>query len=70
MELRVPADRIAAVQLLVRTIAVSSGVLSPFIASMPAPYPYLILLVISTGGFMASSLLPKAGSHLAIVSKE
>ena len=70
MELRVPASNIAAVQLLSRTIAVGAGVFSPSIASLKAPYPYIILLIASIIGFFSSLGLPKAGNHLKPVIKK
>ena len=64
MELRVPPNNIAAVHLLSRTIAVGGSILSPSVAALEPPYPYLILLGVSILGFLASFGLPKAGDHL------
>lgn len=64
LELRVPSKNVASAQLLSRTIAVGFGVLSPTIASLEPPYPYLILVGVSVTGFLASLRLPKAGYHM------
>lgn len=64
MELRVPPKNIAAVQLMTRTIATGFGVLAPIISSQPTPIPYIVLMSISTLGFLASTRLPVPGHHL------
>jgi len=47
-----------------RTMAVGTGILSPTVASFHPPVPYLILLVVSTIGFLSSTRLPAPGHHL------
>lgn len=69
VELRVPPNNVAAVLLLTRTIAVSSCILSPFITSFEAPFPYIILLCFSFLAFIAASLLPPPGHHLPKVTE-
>ena len=69
MELRVPPNNVAAVQLLTRTIAVSSGVFSPIISSLSTPMPYIILLCVSFCAFLAASTLPPPGHHLSKVAE-
>ena len=69
MELRVPPKNIAAVQLMTRTIATGFGVLAPTIASLSPPVPYIVLLVISTLGFLAATRLPDPGHHLPKVQE-
>ena len=64
MELRVPPKNIAAVQLMTRTIATAFGILAPTIASLSPPIPYIVLPIISTFGFIASTRLPDPGHHL------
>ena len=64
MELRVPPQNVAAVQLMTRTMAVGIAVLTPTIASLPTPIPYIILLTVSFLGFLASTRLPVPGHHL------
>ena len=64
MELRVPPENVAAVQLMTRTMAVGSAVLTPTIASLHPPIPYLVLLIVSFIGFLASTRLPIPGHHL------
>jgi len=69
MELRVPPNNVASVQLLTRTIAVSCGVFSPFIASLNTPIPYTLLLSIAFCALLASSALPPPGHHLPKVAE-
>ena len=64
MELRVPPESVAAVQLMTRTMAVGSAILTPTIASFHEPIPYLVLLAVSICGFFASTFLPVPGHHL------
>ena len=64
MELRVPPNKVAAVQLMTRTMAVGFGVLAPTLASFEPPVPYILLLIVAILGFFASSMLPNAGHHL------
>lgn len=64
MELRVPPEKVAAVQLMTRTMAVGSAVSTPMIASLHTPIPYLVLLAVATAGFLASARLPAPGHHL------
>ena len=66
MELRVPPQNVAAVQLMTRTMAVGIAVLTPTIASLPTPIPYIILLIVSFLGFLASTRLPVPGHHLLL----
>ena len=69
MELRVPPQNVAAVQLMTRTLSMAFGILSPTIASFKAPYPYLILLGLAVLGFLASTALPVPGHHLPKVTE-
>ena len=69
MELRVPPENVAAVQLMTRTMAVGSAILTPTIASFHPPFPYLILLTVSLCGFLASTRLPVPGHHLPMVEE-
>ena len=64
MELRVPPESVAAVQLMTRTMAVGSSVITPTIASLHPPIPYLVLLGFSICGCLASTILPVPGHHL------
>lgn len=54
VELRVPPNNVAAVSLMLRTIAVSSGIFAPTISALPAPLPYIFSLLLATAGFVAS----------------
>ena len=69
VELRVPPNNVAAVSLMLRTVAVSSGILAPTISALPPPLPYIFSLCLATAGFIASLYLPKAGTHLPAVEK-
>ena len=60
-----PPSNVAAVALITRTIAVSSGVFSPFIVSLTPPLPYFILLGVASLAFLASAALPAPGNHLS-----
>ena len=69
VELRVPPENVAAVSLMLRTMAVSSGILAPTISALPAPLPYLFSLCLATAGFVASRNLPAPGTHLTAVEE-
>ena len=64
-----PPQNVAAVSLMLRTMAVSSGILAPTISSLPAPAPYLICLFVATAGLIASRNLPAPGAHLSAVEE-
>lgn len=68
-ELRVPHENVAAVTLMIRTMAVSSGILSPAVAALPAPIPFVILLAVATVGLVISLKLPPPGQHLNSVER-
>ena len=70
MELRVPPENVAAVQLMTRTMANASAILAPTVASLPAPIPYFVLFTVSFCGFMASLFLPAPGHHLPKIVPE
>ena len=67
LELRVPPSNVAEVFMLVRTLSVSSGILAPSVAYLRVPYSFMVLLVISTCGLIASLKLPEPGEHLLAV---
>ena len=67
IEMRVPPSNVAAVSLMIRTMSVSSGVLASTVASLPAPFPFIVLFAIATAGLLASMRLPPPGEHLPSV---
>ena len=67
MELRVPPTNVAAVSLMIRTMAVSSGIFAPTVAALPAPMPYCLMLFVATCGLFATFNLPTPGEHLPSV---
>jgi len=60
---------VGSVSALTRTIAVGFGVFAPTIATLEAPYPYIIMLTIATIGMIVTFALPPAGLNLPIVQK-
>ena len=69
LELRVPPKNLGSISALIRTISVGSGVISPTIANLAAPWPYICLAVISFFAFVLIYFLPPPGMHLLAVEK-
>ena len=64
MEMRVPPSNIASVAIVIRTLASASGIGSASVAAIAQPYSFVVLVVISFTGFLASFFLPAPGQYL------
>ena len=64
LEMRVPPQNIGSIAALTRTFAVGSSVITPTIANLPAPYPFLFLMGLSTFSMLLTFLLPAPGLNL------
>ena len=70
MEMRVPPNNVAAVAIIIRTLAVGSGVMAATVAAQKTYVAYIILCGIAITGFLASLWLPQPGQHLDSVQKD
>ena len=61
MEMRVPPNNVAAVAIIIRTLAVGSGVMAATVAAQKTYVAYIILCGIAITGFLASLWLPQPG---------
>lgn len=61
LELRVPPQNIGSVSALTKTIAACSASLSPAIATLAAPLPYIFLVCMTTLGLLLTFFLPAPG---------
>jgi len=69
LEMRVPHQNVGSVSALTRTMAVGFAVFAPTIAALEAPYPYIIMLNLSTLAMVLTFALPPAGLNLPIAQK-
>ena len=69
LELRVPPHKVGLTAVITRTVAVGSSVVAPFVVSLPPPYPYIIMSLISVIGITATLYLPPAGLYLPTAKK-
>lgn len=70
MELRIPNANIGSVSALTRTMAVGSSIMAPTIANLPAPYPQVFLVTLSTFAFSLSYLLPPPGINMPTAQRK
>ena len=68
-ELRVPPERLGSVNMIAQTIGVGSGMLAPFIATLPGEIPLMISAVLSIGVWSAMFALPKPSKYLSKVEE-
>ena len=63
-ELRVPPARLGSVNMIAQTIGVGSGMLAPFIATLPGEIPLMISAVLSISVWAAMFALPKPSENM------
>lgn len=61
MEMRVPPSNIAAVAIIIRTIATACGIMAATVAALDPILAYIVLFSVAICGFLASLCLPPAG---------
>lgn len=69
LELRVPPHKVGLTSVITRTMAVGSSVVAPFVVTLPPPYPYAIMSLISILGITVTFYLPPAGLYLPTTKK-
>ena len=68
-ELRVPPERLGSVNMIAQTIGVGSGMLAPFIATLPGEVPLMISAVLSISVWAAMFALPKPNKYFNKVNE-
>ena len=68
-ELRVPPERLGSVNMIAQTIGVGSGMLAPFIATLPGEIPLMISAVLSISVWAAMFALPKPSKYFTKVEE-
>jgi len=69
LELRVPPQNVGSVSAITRTIAVGAAMGAPTIATLPTPYPFIIVMIVATAALLLSFFLPPPGTYLPSVQK-
>ena len=69
LELRVPPQKVGLTSVITRTVAVGLSVVAPFMVTLPAPYPYAIMSLLSFLGVTVTLYLPPAGLYLPSTKK-
>ena len=64
-----PPHKVGLTSVITRTMAVGSSVIAPFVVTLPPPYPYAIMSLISILGITATFYLPPAGLYLPTTKK-
>ena len=68
-ELRVPPGSLGSVNMIAQTIAVGSGMLSPFISILPGQIPLMVGATVSIIAYVGMFALPTPGSYLPKVEE-
>ena len=69
LELRVPPQKVGLTSVITRTVAVGLSATTPFLTTLPAPYPYAIMSLLSMLGITVTFYLPPAGLFLPSTKK-